>query len=92
MMNTNNELLIDKELLRSQSAKELLSAYQSYQKELYTESMINFMAVILKQPDLFTPLVQRFIRILMVKIENKLAEKDEFIANLLDRVKKYIDD
>ena len=54
--------------------------------------MINFMAVILKQPDLFTPLVQRFIRILMVKIENKLAEKDEFIANLLDRVKKYIDD
>jgi hypothetical protein len=92
MMNTNNKLLIDKELLRSQSAKELLSAYQSYQKELYTESMINFMAVILKQPDLFTPLVQRFIRILMVKIENKLAEKDEFIANLLDRVKKYIDD
>ena len=92
MMNTNNKLLIDKELLRSQSAKELLSAYHSYQKELYTESMINFMAVILKQPDLFTPLVQRFIRILMVKIENKLAEKDEFIANLLDRVKKYIDD
>ncbi len=47
-MNTNNKLLIDKELLRSQSAKELLSAYHSYQKELYTESMINFMAVILK--------------------------------------------
>lgn len=90
MMRTNNEQLIAKELKRTQHIKALLNAYEHYKSEDYSSAMMLFMQVTLQQPDLLTPLVQRFIQILMIKHNQMLKDKQDYTDQLMDKLKRYV--